>query len=460
MQWARGDNLVTQAELFAELERTAQAYRAIGAYPHFPPFVDHYYSHPEIKSGDGRTLAGLLDRFTPATPVDRANPRASASGLFLDAGSDQQAGGNADALHYACAVRLSHPEIKSGDGRTLAGLLDRFTPATPVDRDLILSMFASVVWGGAGGTRPAFMIVSDDGRGVGKSTVPEMAGRLVGGAFTISKDDRAGDIVKRLLTPEAATKRAVLYDNVKTNSLSWAELEAMITAAEISGHQMYRGERTRPNTLAWCLTMNGPSMSRDMAQRSVVIKLARPVYSGEWEDSTNAYIDGHRWEIFVDLAAFFQQPAEHLAKHTRWGTWERDVLARLPEPTDAQKVIAERQAAINADDDEAGNIEAHFAKELGALGYSPETDSVHIPNELARDWFIKATGDGATTTAVSRIVNQAFGEGTMTRLRTNPCHTYGRGLLWQPKSGQAVHYDIEDRRGQNSWQHENRHWER
>ena len=181
--WHRSPSAVSQAELFCEMQRTVEAYDAIEAYPHFPPLAGHYYSHPRLEPGDGSTLRNLIDRFCPATTIDG---------------------------------------------------------------DLILSLFASAAWGGAGGTRPAFVVVSDDGRGVGKSKLIEVVGILFGGFFAINADDRAADISKRLLTPEAATKRITLYDNVKTNRLSWGEYESLITCRDISGHRLYAGDARGP----------------------------------------------------------------------------------------------------------------------------------------------------------------------------------------------------------------------
>jgi hypothetical protein len=396
VNWMNGGSFTSQAELFAEISRTAQPYAAVEAYPHFPPLAGHYYSHPKLEPGDGSKLRDLIGRFCPATPIDR---------------------------------------------------------------DLILSLFATCVWGGPGGARPAFVTVSEAGRGTGKTTVLEIAAMQFGGAFAIKASDSADAITKRLLTPAAATKRICVFDNCKTNKLSWAELESLITCREISGHQMYAGERTRPNSLLWCLSLNGPSMSRDMAQRSVIIKLKRPKYSASWEDDTKSFVEDNRWRIMADLNAFFQQPACKLKRHTRWGTWEREVLARLPKPAKAQKLILERQGAANADDEEAADVADHFRQELERLGYDTDVDSVHIPNELAREWFNRATGTINGMTAVSRSIRQAHDEGTLPHLAPNPCRTNGRGFVWSVKHDGKVRYDIEERQRESGWQ-ENRHWDR
>lgn len=398
IEWHRGPSCVGQPELFAELQRTAPSYAAIEAYPHFPPLVGHYYSHPDLAQGGDTALRELIGRFCPATQLDA---------------------------------------------------------------DLILALFASAAWGGAGGTRPAFVIVSDDGRGVGKSKLIEIVGTLFGGYFAINPGEGAAAITKRLLTPESATTRLTLYDNVKANKLSWGEYESLVTCRDISGHRLYAGERTRPNTLLWCLTLNGPSMSRDMAQRSVIIKLRRPEYTGQWEDATKALVESNRWQIMADLAAFFQRPAQTLERHTRWGTWEREVLARLPEPSEAQQLILERQREVDADDEESADVADHFRQQLGRLGYDPDADRVHIPNELTREWYQRATGGNKiTTTGVTRAINQAHKEGALPELAVNPCRTNGRGFLWAaPGASGQVRYDIETRQHESGWQ-ENRHWER
>jgi hypothetical protein len=251
----------------------------------------------------------------------------------------------------------------------------------------------------------------------------------------------------------------MLLDNVKKNRLSWAEAESLVTSSEISGHQLYKGEATRPNTLLWMITLNGPSLSRDFAQRCVVIQLKHPKQSATWEDEVSIFIEDHRWGILGDMAAFFQRVPVTLAKYSRWGAWERAVLARMPEPEELQRVIAERQAILDADDSEAADIEDHFRRELEKLGYDPTTDSVHVPNEVARTWYGRATGAQATTTAATRTIGQASDEGLLKRLRINPCRSHGRGLLWLAEGGGPVHYDLGDRLRDHQWQ-DNRHWDR
>ena len=294
--------------------------------------------------------------------------------------------------------------------RALTGLIDRFCGATVLDADLIRALFVTAFMGGRGGIRPAFAILADEGRGKGKSTLIKMLGLLVGGAFDLQVGDDAAAFKKRLLTPDAQTKRVVAIDNIKTEKFSWGDLEAMITAAEISGHQMYSGERTRPNTLLWILTLNGPAMSKDMAQRCVPIKLGVPNHDGPWEEETAAYIEANRWHIIGDIAAFYDQEPVQLEKFSRWAAWEKAVLARLPEPEELQRLIAERQAEFNADDSEIADVEDYFSRKLASLGYEVDVDRVHIPSEIVGEWISAVLNKKIGATAAVRMINQAAKE--------------------------------------------------
>jgi hypothetical protein len=380
--WKQAANFVSESKVFAELARTSHSYAWLEVLPHYPPLPGHYYCHPQYQPGNGATISELLDRFCPASEMDRY---------------------------------------------------------------LILAMFASVVWGGGGGSRPAFVVVSDAGHGVGKSRLIETMSEVFGSEpFRIKQGEPAEKIATRILTAGTEAKRIVLLDNVKTDRVSWADLESFITAKEIGGHGMYLGEGSRPNNLLWCITLNGPAMSRDMAQRSVIVKLAKPKYGGAWERDTRRFISEHRTQLICDLAGFFEQPRAILPRYSRWGEWEENVLARMPGAAEIQAVICERQGLVDADGEESSVVEDHFRHELERLNYAPDEDSVHIPNAIAREWYGAAIGAKVTTNGMTRAIKQAIGEGRLTRLTINPSHANGRGLLWIADSDEPLK-DLEER---------------
>lgn len=384
-QFLQHPSCVTKSELHAALRMHAREYKAVEVMPHEPPVSEHF---------------------------------------------------------YACQMP------QSGDGTALRGLLGRFCPATDIDGDLILAMLATGAWGGPPGARPCFAIVADEGRGCGKSKLAQMVGELYGGVFDLAAGEDFGKFRERLLSPDGLLKRIVLFDNLKSLRFSWQELEALITSTTISGKRLYVGEASRPNLLTVIVTLNGPALASDMAQRSCVIKLAKPKRSGTWEEETRRYINENRAAIIADIVAFLRSPRGELAQFSRWASWELDVLSCLPEPADAQKVILERQQIIDVEGEEAGILEEFFADQLGRLHYSPDADQVFIPSAIAGRWFNWAHNDQQKVGAVSRIIGQLIDEERIHRLRRNVCRSWGRGFVWHGAGSdvnEAIKTDIETR---------------
>ncbi len=237
IRWYKSKGCSSRAEVYAEAQRTATAYLAVEELPHYPPMPDTFYSCPEVKPGDGAALRGLLDLFTPATDIDR------------------------DLIQAA-----------------------------------LMTMFAGI----APGSRPAFLFTADEGRGKGKSACAQKIVRIGGGTIDVGAGDKMEDIKKRFLSKGGRTKRVGFLDNVKTHKFSWAEMESLITSDAVSGWLLYSGEGSRPNTITWFITLNGASLSTDLAQRCVIVKIGDPKYSAEWESEIDAYIDANRAAIVAD----------------------------------------------------------------------------------------------------------------------------------------------------------------
>jgi hypothetical protein len=60
-------------------------------------------------------------------------------------------------------------------------------------------------------------------------------------------------------------------------------------------------------------------MSRDMAQRTIIVKVERPEYSATWEEETRGLIDNRRWEIIGDCLALLKERGVQLSQFSRWG---------------------------------------------------------------------------------------------------------------------------------------------
>jgi hypothetical protein len=377
--WSAGGSFVSMAELVAELRRTAPRFDAIEMLPHEPLVPNIYYRGDVPQPGDGSHLRWLVSRF-------------------------------------------------SGD--------------TTVDGELIKAAFITPAWGGPAGRRPLFVFTSDHGRGAGKTALLMAIAHLYGGALDISPGEDIGVIKQRLLSAEGQTKRILAIDNVKSLRLSWAELEALITSPVISGKRMYVGEGERPNLLTPMLTVNGASFSTDIAQRAIVIKLSRPDYTTGWWETTLDYIDQHREQIIGDIIAVLRAEPQQLEQHSRWADWEQSVLARLPNPVEAQRVILERQGESNCEQDEAEIVEQYFSAQLEANNYNPKTAQVRIPVSTVAEWFNAATNDRMKTVSVSRRLNQMIEEGQMKRLAPDTSRTHGRRFIYTGPEADVIRDSI------------------
>ena len=380
--WRKGIGYVPKEEVFSEIQRTARQYDAIETMPHYPGVDGHF---------------------------------------------------------YACDI----PE--PGNGIHLKELLDLFNPLTPLDRRLLMAAAATPLWGGPPGRRPAFLFTAPRGRGRGKTATAEAIANIFGGWIAVDAQESITDIKTRVLTPSALPKRVVGLDNIKTMRFSWAGLESLITCDAISGRQMYTGDSRRPNYLTWFITLNGASLSTDMAQRVIEIQLGDVEYRDSWEEDVRTLIDGHREEILGDLIALLSRPKQPLTKRTRWATWEAEVLSRIENPNECQSAIISRRGDSDVEAEEAEIIEDFFQQKLLDLVYDPDVDSVFIPNDLALEWYRAAVGERhVTTTSMTRKMKQFTKEGR-TKCLTPGRTPRQRGLEWTgPKynPGEGTKHDI------------------
>jgi hypothetical protein len=364
--WAKGPTCHSKEELFADLGHAAEAFDSLETMPHEPPMPGLYYLHPAAQGGDGSALAKLLAFFSPATGEDAV---------------------------------------------------------------LLRALFLSAFWGGPCGQRPAWIITSDEdgtgakdaGRGVGKTTVATMLGRLAGGLMEFDRGESAEVMKQRLLSPDGRGKRLALLDNLKSLSFSWATLEGFITADSISGKAMYVGEASRPNVLTWVLTINGASLSKDLALRVIPLRLTRPSYDPDWESKVTAFIAGNRWRIIGDIVAALRQPVAPVQAATRWARWEQEVLARAAgeRVADCQALIRERQAAVDDADQEADLVREAFARLLYHNGHNPAKDKVTIPSQSAVSTANEGLREGWTATkAVTYLKSVGIPELKHTKTKT------------------------------------------
>jgi hypothetical protein len=294
------------------------------------------------------------------------------------------------ATKYDWATPYAHfPEIegvlytckrfKATNTGALKKLVARFAPATVLDRQLILALILTLFWGGPPGKRPTFVITSAD------ATDKNKVAKLVGGVISVRTHADPDRVLAGLLSPSALPLRVVLIDNVKTYRLSSEFIESLITCENISGHKLYHGHATRPNFLTWVITVNGPSFSKDMSDRSIVIQLERFKPSPRWFTETVAFIEANRAAIVADVRWHLQQPAKPMQRADRWPVWADQVLSKLDEPDALLQQLEERRAEIDEDDQDAEDTVAHIRACIKAKlpSFNPETGRVRIPALVA-----------------------------------------------------------------------------
>ncbi|MCE9531477.1 MAG: hypothetical protein K8T89_10205 [Planctomycetes bacterium] len=278
----------------------------------------------------------------------------------------------------------------------LDGLLNRFRPSTPEDRQLILAMIMTFFWGGPAGKRPMFTITSGNandpqhGVGAGKTTLVEMLSRLVGGNVALRPNLSPDRMLSVLLSPSCWPLRIGLIDNLKTYRFSNDVIESLVTCDTINGHRLHHGHASRPNYLTYVVTVNGASFSKDVAQRSVVIKINRPQTSGDWHAGTAAFINQYRQDIIGDIRWHLEQPQQEINNIGRWDRWVSEVLARIDNPQPLLQRILARQSEIDEDNHDSADFEAHLRACISSRvpRMNPAAVRVFIPRLLMTRWVL------------------------------------------------------------------------
>jgi hypothetical protein len=303
-------------------------------------------------------------------------------------------------------VYYMHNPVPRKTGSALTDqLLAFFSPATDVDRELIRAFILTLFWGGPSGGRPAFMVTSEDEGldplGIGKSTLMALlTEEFVGNCLDVSPTDKIADVKTRLLSKEGRQKRVARLDNLKTFKFSWADLEGLITSPLISGHDLYKGEGERPNTIVWTITLNGANLSRDMAQRVIVIYLKRPKFDPLWAGKVREFIRTNRQGLLGEIRVALEDDPG-VTTPTRWSSWEREVLSKVTLPEQCQKAIAQRQGGVDVDAEDSLEVEWFFRQRIHRSGYDPDEAYLFIRSRVIASWLELATGERWPTNRAS-----------------------------------------------------------
>jgi hypothetical protein len=274
----------------------------------------------------------------------------------------------------------------------LVELVNRFNPETELDRKLMFAALLTPGWGGPPGARPAFVFTSDHGRGTGKTTSANVMAEVWGGAMTIGAREEFEQVKKRLLGDDSLAMRVCLMDNVK-GRLSGSDIEGLITAKMIDGWKPYVGQASRPNLMTWYLTANSPSLSRDLADRSVVIKVGKQAHTQDFLRWATDWVRQHRAMILAELFDVLKVENQCNIRddcRDRWGAWQDAILTRFEDGNALAQLITSRRGDVDSDQEDAEEIAACVVKLVSEHYTDHEERRIHISyqqlyNRLVRD---------------------------------------------------------------------------
>lgn len=246
---------------------------------------------------------------------------------------------------------VTGPKIEPESTGGINALADFFNPLTPHDRDLIKALIMTPVWGGEPGTRPMFVIAGEDGLDstvkIGKSKFAEAVQRLYDSQYDLHAEvGNLSQFTDNML--EVCKHRVVRLDNVRKD-LPSGLLERTLTSRFVFGHKLYKGHHQVPNYATWIMTSNMPAVSEDLATRSQVIRLARPVAHKTWcEQALWDFIETNRKSILADVYYHLLLPPVELNPLSRFPLWEKHVLNKMiSSPLEfAEKVKADQEILI------------------------------------------------------------------------------------------------------------------
>lgn len=284
----------------------------------------------------------------------------------------------------------------------------------------------------------------------GKSATATVLSEIWGGAIGIGANEDWDQIKKRLLGDGSLSKRICLIDNLK-GKFHGGDIEGMITAKNIDGWKPYLGQASRQNMLTWYFTANSPSLSRDLADRSVIIQLGKQKHESDFIRWANDFIPANRAAILSEIYQKLNSPPRgKITIRDRWGAWQDAVLSRCGQlggsmtANHLAKLIIDRRPEVDSDADDAddvlvclkGFLSDHFPGYRGkdeSGGGIPEYEHLKIfinrqqfYNRLVLDRVVKL---GSSPRSVIGWVREQCLSGSV-GITEKKTKNHGRGWLW------------------------------
>lgn len=332
-----------------------------------------------------------------------------------------------DYPHYPLVPNVYYVTGTPQPGNKLDELLSFFRPSSELDRLLIKAAIVTQCWGGPCGSRPLIVITSPDGQGAGKTAAAELICEVGGGGLML-KPAELPKFTERLFSSKGQNKRSVILDNIRSDNFKSADLEQYVTAQVISGKKLFVGEGRMDNILNWYVTLNGPSLGKDIAQRAVIAEVVKGPSDPGWLQRSRAFVAEHREAIIGDcLEILRQSPRPMDLGEFRWGPWAANVLSKMDRADTLLDLILDRQRECDADAEEAAIIADAVSQEIGKRGFDPDKFFGRIPAATLAQWVGNSTGSHVTTTKLAAMLRQT----PVAQLSKDPSRTHGRCYRWR-----------------------------
>ncbi len=324
----------------------------------------------------------------------------------------------------------SAPVPLPGTGEALGAFMRLFNPDSGLDRDLLLTALLTPLWGGAPGTRPAFVLTSCHGKGVGKTATAWALSEPWGGYISMRQRESSRDLTDRLLTDGADRYRIIYIDNAK-GRLDSGNIEGLITAPAINGRKMYLGDARRPNYLTWLLSANDTSLSSDLASRAVVIEIGPRQHERDFFAEVRAFLDANAAALLADCIAALRGPRYDCGPPGRFGSWQREVLGILPRAAELASLITQRAGEADDDAAEGAELASAIASYLAMTQKPADWEGVITTGELmtalAGPW-----PDLRSPRDLWGRLGSLVGSGELAKCSRVTGGRHGRGLYWRP----------------------------
>lgn len=277
-------------------------------------------------------------------------------------------------------------------------LIDFFNPQNDgMSRNITKSLFASPMWYRKDTPRPGFLIDSNQGKGVGKTTLVKMVAYLYKSRYIESSAEELrvhpDELKKRLVSAENRKANILMLDNV-VGEFSSDILSSMITSSDIAIRAPYsRGEDVRQNDLTFVITANAARLDSDLATRFIVAFLDKPISRDGWEERVRAYIDQYRWQIFADMLDMIKKHIPYNEfSNDRFAVFSREIIQPMcgseAEFIRTMTLCTEYKAATNYDAEDAEQVEQLIWAKICAL--SPMEKGIcrfFVSARAIKEWF-------------------------------------------------------------------------